>query len=213
MAKLIDLLGNRFGRLIVVSRADSVKSPCGTVKAVWNCVCDCGKPVAVRSGSLINRHTLSCGCLVVETSRALRIKETRHGHSKLGKVTSTYRTWRAMMGRCLNTRHKDFPRYGARGILVCQSWEVFENFLLDMGDRPLGTTLDRIDGEGNYELANCRWGTPHQQAQNQSTTKLNPVKIRNIRKDERSNREIADTYGVSASTISNIKLRKVWKNI
>ena len=213
MGKLIDLRGNRVGRLTIVDRADSIKSPCGTVKAVWNCICDCGKTVSVRSGSLINGHTLSCGCLVVETSRALRIKETRHGHSRLGKVTPTYQTWRAMMGRCLNAQHKDFPRYGARGILVCQSWEIFDNFLMDMGARPHGTTLDRIDGEGNYELANCRWGTPHQQSQNQSTTKLNPLKIRNIRKDQRTNCEIAATYGVSASSISNIRLGKSWKNI
>ena len=213
MGKLKDLRGHKFGRLTVVSQAHSVKCPCGTTKAIWNCICECGTITTVRSESLRNSRTQSCGCLVVETSRALRVSETRHGHSKLGRVTPTYRTWRAMMGRCLNTRHKDFQRYGACGISVCQDWLSFENFLADMGERLNGTTLDRIDTCGNYELKNCRWAIPSQQSQNQTSTKLTPTIVKAIRNDCRVQHEIAKQYHVSQTTVSNIKLGKSWTNI
>lgn len=75
-------------------------------------------------------------------------------------------SWRAMLKRCLNTTHKDYHIYGGRGVTVCESWMRFENFLADMGQRPDGLTLDRIDPYGNYEPQNCRWATPKEQAAN-----------------------------------------------
>ena len=86
----------------------------------------------------------------------------KHGYWK----TPTYKSWTMMKQRCLNPNAVDYPRYGGRGIEVCESWMTFKMFLADMGERPTGTTLDRIDNDGNYEPGNCQWSTPKEQAQN-----------------------------------------------
>jgi hypothetical protein len=95
----------------------------------------------------------------------------KHGHARRGAESPTYVSWRRMVQRCTDRNHADFPRYGARGIKVCQSWLVFTGFLADMGERLPGTTIDRFpNGAGNYEPGNCRWATPRQQ---QCNTKVN----------------------------------------
>lgn len=86
----------------------------------------------------------------------------RHGHSQ----SATYESWQAMKARCLNPHNIKFPIYGLRGITFCERWQNFENFLKDMGERPAGTSLDRIDNNGNYEPSNCRWATASQQSLN-----------------------------------------------
>lgn len=92
----------------------------------------------------------------------------KHGHFKGGNSgrTPTYNSWRMMKTRCNNNRHSSYPNYGAIGIKVCTRWNEFSNFLEDMGARPYGKTLDRINPYGNYEPANCRWATAKQQAGN-----------------------------------------------
>jgi hypothetical protein len=91
----------------------------------------------------------------------------KHGHT-LGKASRTYASWSQMKVRCLNKTHHKYPRYGGRGIKICERWLTFANFLEDMGERPTGTTLDRKENDGDYELSNCQWSTPLQQAANRS---------------------------------------------
>lgn len=94
--------------------------------------------------------------------------QTKHGHSKRGNMTRTYRAWARMRQRCLNEKDKDYPNYGGRGIQIHPSWELFSNFLTDMGECPDRLELDRINYNGNYEPANCRWATEQEQSRNRS---------------------------------------------
>lgn len=95
-----------------------------------------------------------------------------HGMACKSNPEPTYTSWASMKTRCTNKNHKSFCRYGGRGITFCDRWAKFENFLADMGRRPDGTTLDRIDCNGNYEPSNCRWATPKQQMENQRSTRF-----------------------------------------
>ena len=166
--------GMRFGRLIAYSQAEKVPNgKKGMFQSAWNCLCDCGKKCVVTAYRLRSGRTVSCGCFRSENSSAMRKKnptKPTHGHSVGKKLSPTYVSWSAMMQRCFYEQNKRYQHYGGRGITVCARWKDFSNFLADMGERPEGKTIDRINVDGNYEPGNCRWATPSEQANNKQPT-------------------------------------------
>lgn len=148
------LEGKVFGRLTVVGEGPRISG-----RVSWSCLCDCGSSVVVRGHLLKSGETQSCGCM--RTERLVAMNKT-HGEYD----SRTHRSWSHMLSRVRNPKHHQFKDYGGRGITVCDRWLKFENFLEDMGQRPEGKTLDRMEVDGNYEPSNCRWATPLEQAQN-----------------------------------------------
>jgi len=154
---MIDITGKRFGRLVVIKKVKALD----TSSSFWECACDCGKTTIASSLHLRESHTKSCGCLKEERNKNGINK--KHGMSKNNR---TYKTWKLMRARCNCKTDYHYKWYGARGIKVCERWNNYELFLEDMGERPDGQTLDRINGDGMYCKKNCRWATPKEQAVN-----------------------------------------------
>lgn len=157
-----NLVGTRFGRLLV-----EVCAGTNGHRRLWICRCDCGNVTTHSTDALSSGKTRSCGCLKREIIS--HGAHTTHGQAGLGRQSSAYRTWRGMKNRCENNpKHQAFSRYSGRGIRICARWKKFENFYLDMGDRPDGMSLDRINPDGHYCPSNCRWATRVEQARNRS---------------------------------------------
>lgn len=147
-----DLTGQRFGRLVALY-------PKYDKKWKWVFQCDCGKQSCSESWHVKKGKVTSCGCYGTEQ----RAKSTRtHAMSD----SREYCTWKKMKGRCQNVNDDNYDYYGGRGITVCDKWQTFEGFYEDMGERPEGLTLDRIDVNGNYEADNCRWADGSTQCMN-----------------------------------------------
>lgn len=159
------MINKRFSRLVVLGDTGKRSKD---QSIMWKCRCDCGQTTFVRTRDLNSGNTKSCGCLHSEISSKLYKKmKTKHGHCIDNKVTRTYKSWDAMKQRCLNPNNIKYPLYGGRGIYICAEWESsFEKFLEDMGQRPDGTSLDRINPDGNYEPSNCRWADGDTQRKN-----------------------------------------------
>lgn len=159
------LVGLRFGHLRVTELAHTRRQG-----SFWQCACDCGKTTIVRQSNLRRGTSKSCGCARAEYVSASRIK---HGALAGYKTTSEYHSWASAKARCFNASHAYYPRYGGRGISMCEEWRNdFAVFLQDMGVKPNGTSLDRIDNNGNYEPDNCRWATQSQQCRNKVNNRL-----------------------------------------
>ena len=148
--KSIIKIGDKFGRLTAV-RFDYYNN----YIQYWLFKCDCKNEKVISVSAVKKGNTKSCGCLY-------RKARTIHGMSR----TRTYKSWNAMKNRCLNKRCKDYKDYGGRGITICDRWMRFENFFEDMGERPIGKSIDRINNDGNYCKSNCKWSTPKEQSNN-----------------------------------------------
>jgi hypothetical protein len=150
-----EMMHKRFGRLLVY--ADAGKDHRGEYQYIV--LCDCGESKVLRGSSMRKGSAKSCGCLRRETTAA---KNHKHG----GVGTPTYESWQGMKNRCLNANQKSYERYGAAGITIDPTWMDFAVFAADMGERPDGMTLDRIDNAKGYSKDNCRWATIAEQNRN-----------------------------------------------
>ncbi len=195
-----DMTGMRFGRLLVLGLAE--RSPAGNKS--WYCQCDCGSITRSPAGALRSGKTLSCSCL---NKDILREGKTTHGMSK----TPTHNSWCRMMYRCYCKTGDKYALYGARGITVCDRWRFgedgksgFECFYSDMGERPMGKTVHRVDNDGNYEPSNCVWAT--QKEQMLSTSKSHRLTLNGI---SLTVSQWTERLGFKNSTIQN-RLRRGW---
>lgn len=179
---IIDLTNKEFGRLTVVKRDGSTKDG----RAKWLCKCSCGKEVAVSSHQLRSGETTSCGCA--------RRGNVTHGMSK----TPTYKTWKDMRKRCNNPNNTEYGSYGGRGISICKKWDSFTAFLQDMGEKPSGTSIDRIDVNGNYEPSNCRWATQEEQSNNTRRT----IRV-TIDGETKSLKQWSEVYGMDYKLVNS----------
>lgn len=189
------MIGNKFGRLTIIDSADRASNG----KLRWLCRCDCGNEKIIRWSNLKNGTTQSCGCLMIE-----RVKQsnTRHG----GYDSVEYHSWRQMMQRCYDRGCKDYPRYGGRGITVCEEWKrSFASFLASVGKKPSpNLTIERSDNNGNYQPGNVRWATVADQNKNRSCTL-----IISVSGPSKTLAELAKLYGVKYITAWQ-RYRKGW---
>lgn len=171
MSQLINMVGQRFGRLTVIKLSEKRTYSGGTK---WICKCDCGNTTEVSRTHLIRGGVKSCGCYAKDYAKNVTSKrEFKHGYSD----KKIYYVWQQMKARCNNPNEKAFRRYGGRGIKICSEWQGkngfinFVNWSLNNGYKE-GLSLDRIDNDGNYEPSNCRWTTRKIQQRNMSRNLL-----------------------------------------
>lgn len=155
----------RYGRLLFIELA-GFNQAYGRRRSLWKLQCDCGSVVVRSSNSVRSGNTTSCGCLGAEVRR-----NSVRTHGMTG--TPTYISWSAMIARCGSPGASAYGKYGAQGVSVCPQWvDSFEQFLADVGARPEGKTIDRIDNAKGYEPGNVRWSTLREQAKNRRNVRF-----------------------------------------
>lgn len=161
--KLINLVGERFGRLVVIDKAESKSR-----HTRWLCLCDCGNKCIVHGTSLKTGNTTSCGCYKKENAQKL-YSSVRQNDKGL------YAVWNGIKQRCSNPNNKSYHNYGGRGIKMCSQWEqnyeAFYNWAMNLGYEK-GLEIDRVDNNGDYCPENCRWVSHYVQANNKRNIKL-----------------------------------------
>lgn len=186
----LDLIGERFGRLVVLKKVGNDKWR----HTQWLCQCVCGKEKIILGYDLRSGHTKSCGCLVI-----------KHGHYRNNKRSRIYRSWEGMIGRCTNLNDKDYQSYGGRGITVCGRWRKFVNFLEDMGEPSTQQhSIDRINNDKGYYKENYRWATKKEQQRNTRGNRL----ITHNNKTQ-CLIEWAEEFGINYSTLQG-RLSRGW---
>lgn len=194
-----DMTGMRLGRITVLEYAGTDKFQMAT----WKCRCDCGKVWNCRSTSLRYKpksgEPKSCGCV-----RSARFKT--HGLSS--EYPESMQAFGNMLNRCNNPKSKHYRYYGGRGIRVCDRWngrDKFPQFVEDMGERPKGLTLDRIDCDGDYSPENCRWATPKTQRLNRSSeaSGVGAIDWITFRGETLCRRDMAAKHGINEGTLKS----------
>jgi len=188
-----NLVGKRFGRLLIIRHEGYNKEG----RSLWLCQCDCGNKKIIRGNSLKRGLTRSCGCLRIEKAK---LCHSKHKYSR----TPTYIVWSNMKNRCYNKKHRQYKNYGGRGIRVCKRWlnkkNGFNNFLIDMGEKPKDKFLDRMNNnklKNGYSPGNCNWSTKKEQNRN---TRSNLAETFNGKTQCRS--AFAEEYSIDKSTLA-----------
>lgn len=195
---LTDEIGNRYGRLLVIGRAENCKQG----QARWRCRCDCGKECVVTGSNLRRGKQVSCGCY----GHSVRSSNDVPTELRQGRI---YRIWQRMIYRCTNPNNNRYAFYGGRGIKICDEWlndfKVFYEWAIDNGYAD-DLSIDRINVDGNYEPSNCRWATAKEQARNTSRTRY-----LTIAGETKPLMEWCEIYRVSHKS-ANTRISRGWTN-
>jgi hypothetical protein len=210
------MINHKFGELTILN--ETIKRSKSRGK-YYLCKCSCGNIKEILGNSLKLGNTKSCGCFHKEKAKIQGLSNKKHGECSNYQVTKEYTTWISIKQRCNNKNNKNYNNYGGRGIKVCDRWlNSFENFLEDMGRKPKGYSIERINNNGNYEPNNCKWIPINKQYENKrrnKKAKLNILKAIRIRflynYIQTSQYNLSKRFNCSRETIRDILNYKEYK--
>lgn len=195
-----DLVGQKFGRLTVIEQL-----PEQNRRTMWKCVCECGKEKTGQGTLLVSGKLRSCGCLKDELTAK---RFTKHGATRGRSMTHEYSVNKAVVRRCRDPKHRDYPYYGGRGIQYDPRWEDHSAFLSDMGYAPTPEhTIERRDNDGHYCASNCYWATRKEQANN--TSRNHYIAINGVTK---TLAQWCEHYGAPVNRVGN-RIRMGWDEV